>query len=66
MRPVRLVAVKEIQPRPSTAIETAGVCRAQCPGGNRCQCIGVHKLHICTDPKCYCHTQERYRKERVK
>ena len=66
MRPVRLVAVKDVQPRQVAAIETTGVCRAQCPGGNRCQCIGVHKLHICTDPKCYCHTRERYRKERGK
>ena len=64
MRPVRLVAVKEWAPRHTTAIETAGVCRAQCPGGNRCQCIGVHRLHICSNPKCYCHTRERYsRKE---
>lgn len=66
MKQIRLVPVKEWRPRQPAAIEAFGVCRAQCPGGNRCQCIGVHKLHICSNPTCYCRTQERYRKERVK
>ena len=66
MKPIRLVPVKEWQPRQPAAIEAFGVCRSQCPGGNRCECIGVHELHICSNPACYCHTRERYQGKRGK
>ena len=48
-------------------------CTMYCPGGNHC-CLGYmsayegqtikhnsHELHICRDPDCTCHTEERYR-----
>lgn len=44
--------------------------RHVCPGGNRC-CLrddpttdGKHTLCICSDPRCECHSQERYDAER--
>ncbi len=41
-------------------------CRKSCPGGNHCYCNGdvIHTLHICSDEGCYCHTKERYAKEK--
>ena len=39
-----------------------GRCNGKCPGGERCTLssdVG-HGLHICADPECMCHSQERY------
>lgn len=37
-------------------------CNEVCPGGRDCCCdqYTAHRLHICTDPDCYCHTEKRY------
>lgn len=39
-----------------------GQCRTLCPGGGECVCNNEHdhRLHICKDPGCYCHSRERY------
>lgn len=39
-----------------------GHCRAKCPGGQPC-CLTdhPHKLHHCSDERCYCHSQAAYR-----
>lgn len=38
------------------------VCARHCPGGNRCCCDSsvYHKLHICDNGKCPCHSRARY------
>lgn len=37
-------------------------CRHQCPGGAQCICNAMvhHALHVCANPCCSCHSQERY------
>jgi len=47
-------------------------CKENCPCGNRCSLRKpvkhikrvdvsyVHELHICEEPDCYCHTEQRY------
>lgn len=41
---------------------SGGQCRHNCPGGSRCNCNAAiyHKLHICHDQDCVCHSRERY------
>jgi hypothetical protein len=38
-------------------------CEHYCTRGQRCILMRYepHKLHICRDPECDCHTEERYR-----
>lgn len=39
-----------------------GDCTHCCPEGNPCTCKGTaHRLHVCEDVNCPCHSQDRYR-----
>lgn len=39
-------------------------CRQKCPEGSPCCCMtwsgSTHRLHICRNPGCACHSRERY------
>lgn len=37
-------------------------CSQTCPAGGKCACsdLVVHTLHVCSDPRCWCHSQARY------
>jgi|GEM_PF-5353671 len=42
-------------------------CRKPCPGGNECILQDVkHTLCVCPDPRCWCHSSDRYCQERGK
>lgn len=47
---------------PQTPGSQRGTCKNKCPGGYMCNCnqFGNHQLHICQNPGCWCHSQDRY------
>ena len=59
MRTIRTLPVDGPAPK------TFKSCKKICPGGNECKCNEDvdHVLHICTDPRCYCHSRERYERD---
>lgn len=48
------------KPQPTDDIRIP--CLHQCPEGNPCTCAGekTHKLHICANEDCACHSKQRY------
>jgi hypothetical protein len=53
--------------RINEAIRTGTLCSDLCPEGCHCALSGrhAHRLHICSNPDCKCHSQSRYEPNRV-
>lgn len=53
----------KLKPRPQP-----GTCRRKCPGDRACVCDSniYHRLHICRNERCFCHSKSRYEAERLR
>lgn len=60
--PTAILPPKSVRSMPRNWKRTQPDCRKRCPGGTAC-CLDsnvYHRLHICQDPACICHSQTRY------